>query len=519
MEPKRSTLSTIIVMACTVLSRLAGWVKLALVNAYFGAGGPADVINLVFAVPNSLRKLFAEGAFSSAFIPVLSSTMAADPAEEAARRLVRSLAAFLLLALGALSALSLAAPDALLALLARFRDPAKLPLARVLLRWEFSYILFVSLSALVQAVLNTHGRFTVAALSPLAFSAAVILGLVLLRGPLGPVVMGVGVFVGGMLQLAVQLPSLARLGYSLAPSVRFRDPAFRRTIALWLPFLATASMFVLTQLVAHRFASGIVDGSVTAISNAVTVMNLPIGIFTASVLTVLFPRLSAQAARDDAAGLRDTVGHGIEFLLALLLPSTAALAMYGREIIAVAFQRMKFTADDTQFTYPVLIAYAAGLAPLGLFQLLQRLFYSLKDFRTTLASAAAVAVVDVGLSLWLKGTPLATAGLAAANSIAFAVGAAWLAVAARRRLGPLGAARIARGTLKAAAASLPLAGILAAARWLWPDLWRAGGTLANAGRIAGILALGALATVATFALLRMPFAMELLRSRRTGRTE
>jgi putative peptidoglycan lipid II flippase len=502
------------VMACTLLSRLAGWVKMALIAAFFGGGGPADVINLVFGVPNSLRKLFAEGAFSSAFIPVLATSTAEDPSEAAALRLVRSLSAFLIVVLGSLSVVSLLAPDVMLVLLARFRDPTKLPLARVLFRWEFNYIVFVSLSALVQAVLNTHGRFTVAALSPLVFSAAVILGLIFLRGPLGPVVMGVGVFVGGVLQLAVQLPSLLRLRYSLWPSFRFRDPAFRKTIALWLPYLASASLFVITQLVAQRFASGIADGAVTAVSNAVTVMNLPFGIFTVSVLTVLFPRLSAQAARADTAGLHETVGHGFEFILALLVPSSVALALYGREVIAVAFQRVQFLEENTRFTYPVLVAYAVGLVPLSLFQFLQRLFFSLKDFRTTIASAVAVALVDIGLSLWLKETPLRTTGLAVANSVAFTVGFVWLAVAARRRLGPLGAARILAGAGKAVAASLPLTGILVGARALWPDLWRAGGTIVNAGRVVGILGVGALATLAMFALLRMSFLAELLRSRR-----
>ena len=514
MEQKRGTLSAIMVMACTALSRLAGWVKMALINAFFGGSGPADVINIVFSVPNSLRKLFAEGAFSSAFIPVLSSTMAEDPSEAAARRLVRALSAFLLLCLGTLSVLSLAVPGAFLGLLADFGDPSKLPLARVLFRWEFNYILFVSLSALVQAVLNTHGRFSISALSPLVFSAAVILGLVFLRGPLGPVAMGVGVFVGGVLQLAVQLPSLARLGYGLAPTFRFSDPTFRRTIALWVPFLGSASIFAINQLVAQRFASGIADGAVTAVTNAVTVLNLPIGIFTASVLTVLFPRLSAQAARDDGPGLRDTVAHGFEFLLALLLPSMAVLALFGREIIAVAFQRGKFTAADTLFTFPVLAAYAAGLVFVGLFQFLQRLFYSYKDFRTTLASAIVVSVVDIGLSLWLKETPLRTSGLAVANSAAFAVGLVYLGIAARRRLGPLGAGRLLAGAGKAVAASLPLAGILVGARALWPELWRAGGTIVNAGRVVGILGVGALATLAMFALLKMPFVTELVRARR-----
>jgi putative peptidoglycan lipid II flippase len=514
MEQKRSTLSTVVVMVCTAASRLFGYVKMALINAFFGATGAADAINAVFLVPNSLRKLFAEGAFSAAFIPVLSSTLADDSSGEAARRLVRSLAAFLILALGPLVILSLAVPDVLLKLLLDFPDPSKAPLARTLLAWEFNYILPVSLGALAMAVLNSHGRFAVSALSPLVFSLAVILCLVFFRSPLGPVAMGVGVLVGGLLQLAVQLPSLARLGYRLAPAFRFRDPAFRTTLALWLPFVASASVFTLNQFVAQRFASGLEDGSVSALQNSVTVMNLPIGVFTASVMTVLFPKLSAQAARDDREGLRGTVAYGFEFLLALLVPSTAALALFGREIVAVAFQRGRFAAADTLMTYPVLAGYAAGLAALSLYQFLQRLFYSLKDYRTPLASALLVAAVDIGLSLWLKETRLRAAGLAVANSAAFTVGFAFLAAVARRRIGAFGAGRLLAGAGKAVAASLPLAGLLAAARMLLPDLWREGGTLANAGRIVGILAVAALATLAMFALLRMPFATELVRSRR-----
>jgi putative peptidoglycan lipid II flippase len=326
--------------------------------------------------------------------------------------------------------------------------------------------------------------------------------------------MGVGVLTGGVLQLAVQLPSLRRLGYRLSPSFRFADPAFRTTLALWLPFVASASVFTLNQFVAQRFASSLEDGSVSALQNAVTVMNLPIGIFTASVMTVLFPKLSAHAARGETDGLRGTVAYGFEFLLALLVPSSAALALYGREIIAAAFQRGRFMPADTLMTYPVLAGYAAGLAALSLYQFLQRLFYSLKDYRTPLLSALLVAVVDIGLSLWLKETRLRAAGLAVANSAAFTVGFVFLAVFARRRIGSFGSVRILVGTGKALAASLPLAGLLAASRKFWPDLWRAGGTLANAGRIVGILALAALATLTMFAILRMPFATELLRSRR-----
>jgi putative peptidoglycan lipid II flippase len=513
MEEKRSTLSTIVVMVCTASSRLFGYVKMALINAFFGATGAADAINAVFLVPNSLRKLFAEGAFSAAFIPVLSSTMADDPTEAAAHRLTRSLAAFLILALGPLVVLSIAVPDVFLRLLLDFPDQSKMPLARTLLRWEFNYILPVSLGALAMAVLNCHGRFTVPALSPLVFSLAIILSLVFLRIPLGPISMGVGVLVGGLAQLAVQVPSLRRLGYPVTPAFRFSEPAFRRTLVLWLPFVASASVFALNQFVAQRFASGLEDGSVSALQNAVTVMNLPIGIFTASVMTVLFPRLSAQAARSDTEGLRGTVAYGFEFLLALLLPSTVALALFGREIIAMAFQRGRFTEANTLMTYPVLAGYAAGLAALSLYQFLQRLFYSLKDYWTPLASALLVAAVDIGLSLWLKETRLRAAGLAVANSAAFTAGLTFLALVARRRIGAFGALRLLSGAGKAVAASLPLAGLLAVSRRLLPDLWRQGGRLGNAGIVVGILVLAAAATLGMFAVLRMPFATELLRGR------
>ena len=514
MEQRKSTISTIVVMACTVASRLFGYVKMALINAYFGASGPADVINAIFIIPNSLRKLFAEGAFSAAFIPVLSSTIARDASGVEARALVRSLSAFLLLALAPLVALSLALPGPFLGLLLDFKDPAKLALARTLLGWEFNYVLFVSLGALAMAVLNSHGRFAVSALSPLAFSLAVVLGIVFLRGSLGPVAMGVGVLAGGVLQLAAQLPAFQRLGYTLVPAFRFDSPAFRRTITLWAPFVASASIFTVNQFVAQRFASGLADGSVSALQNAVTVMNLPLGIFTASVMTVLFPKLSAHAARGELDGLRETVGYGFEFLLALLVPASAALALFGREIVAVAFQRMRFTEVDTLMAARVLCGYAAGLAALSLYTFLQRLFYALKDYRTPLASAVLVAAIDVGLSLWLKETPLRVAGLAVANSAAFFAGFVFLAAAAWRRVGGFSLRRLAAGAAKAVLATLPLAALLGVFRAVQPDLWRAGSTPRNIAWIGAAVVLSCVATLAMFALLRMPFILELLRARR-----
>jgi len=156
-EHRSSTLSAIIVMVCTAGSRLFGGVRQVLINYYFGGAGAADAMNVVFGIPNNMRKLFAEGAFSSAFIPVLSTTLTEDPTGERPRSLVRTLIAFQLLVLAPLVALSLAFPRAFVDMLFVFRDQGRAEMASQLMRWMFNYILLVSLSSLVMAVLNSHG--------------------------------------------------------------------------------------------------------------------------------------------------------------------------------------------------------------------------------------------------------------------------------------------------------------------------------------------------------------------------
>ncbi|HUJ75562.1 MAG TPA: murein biosynthesis integral membrane protein MurJ, partial [bacterium] len=358
---RQSTVSTVIVMLCTAGSRLFGYVRQALFNYYFGGSGAADAINAVFNIPNNLRKLFAEGAFSSAFIPVLSTTLAEDASGLRPRELVRTLVALQLLVLVPLVAFSLAFPRLIVTGLLTFSDPDKIAVGVQLMRWMFNYILLVSLSALVMAVLNSHGKFTVPALSPLMFTLATVLSLLFFHGRLGVLAMGVGVFVGGILQLACQLPALRRLGYRMAPSFQLTNPDFGRTARLWLPYLASASIVTINQFFAQYFASGLEDGSVSAITNSVMFLQIPIGIFTTSVATVTFPAMSRQAAQGQTRALRDTVAYGVKFLLVLLVPSAVLLCLFGREIIAAAVQRGRFTPAATLMAARALTGYALGL--------------------------------------------------------------------------------------------------------------------------------------------------------------
>jgi putative peptidoglycan lipid II flippase len=511
---RQSTVSTVIVMLCTAGSRLFGYVRQALFNYYFGGSGAADAINAVFNIPNNLRKLFAEGAFSSAFIPVLSTTLTEDPSGLRPRELVRTLVALQLLVLVPLVALSLAFPRLIVTGLLTFSDPEKVAVGAQLTRWMFNYILLVSLSALVMAVLNSHGRFTVPALSPLMFTLATVLSLLFFHGKLGVVAMGVGVFVGGILQLACQVPALRRQGYRLQPSFRLANQDLARTARLWLPYLASASIVTINQFFAQYFASGLEDGSVSAITNSVMFLQIPIGIFTTSVATVTFPAMSRQAAQGQTVALQETVAYGIRFLLVLLVPSSVLLCLFGREIIAAAVQRGRFTPEATLMAARALTGYALGLVSMGIYTFLQKLFNSYKSFLVPLASAGLIAVLDIVLSLVLKETPLRVSGLAYANTIAFTAGMILLVLLARRRLGPLGARRILVTLGKAVLGSVPMAVLLVAfLRWK-PDLWVHGGSLGATALIAAAATACVGLTICMYVVLRVPYLTDLFKRRR-----
>ena len=510
-----STVSTVIVMVCTAGSRMFGYVRQALFNYYFGGAGAADAINAVFNIPNNLRKLFAEGAFSSAFIPVLSTTLAEDPSGVRPRELVRTLVALQLLVLLPLVALSLAFPRLIVTGLLTFSDPAKVAVGVQLMRWMFNYILFVSMSALVMAVLNSHGKFTVPALSPLMFTLATVLSLLFFHGRLGVLAMGVGVFVGGILQLACQLPALRRLGYHLLPSFKLANPDFLKTAKLWLPYLASASIVTINQFFAQFFASGLEDGSVSAITNSVMFLQIPIGIFTTSVATVTFPAMSRQAAQGDRESLRGTVSYGIQFLLVLLVPSSILLCLFGREIIAAAVQRGRFTPQATLMAARALTGYAFGLVSMGIYTFLQKLFNSYKSFFVPLVSAGSIAVLDIILSLVLKATALRVSGLAYANSIAFTAGMVMLVILARRRLGPVGPRKILSTLGKSVLGSIPMAALLVGFRQWKPDIWVHGGSLRATVLIAAVCAACVGVTVLMYMALRVPYLTDLVRRRRS----
>ncbi|RKX78499.1 MAG: murein biosynthesis integral membrane protein MurJ [Spirochaetes bacterium] len=453
---RKSTISTIIVMGSTFLSRLLGFVRIAVIGAIFGTSGSADVLNAVFTIPNNLRKLLAEGAFSSAFIPVFSSALVKEPSGENPGNIVRNIISFQLVILVPLCLLSVVFAKPLMNhVFLEFRDPELLNLSISLFRWFISYILLISISSVLMGILNVHGKFFIPAFAPIFFSVAVITSILILHRIMGVFSMAVGVLSGGLLQIVFQLPLFRKLGYDFKPNFSFGNEYFKRIIRQWIPVLATASVFAVNQQIAVRFATGLTEGSTSALQYALVFFQLPFGIFSVSLTTVLFPRMSRQAASGDILGLRDTLQYGLRSLLVFLIPSSLFLIVLGKEIISVAMFRGEFTLEDTLLTSRVLFGYSLGLFSIGGFNFTQRFFYSLGEYRPTFYMALTVCVVDIILSIWLKETSLHVVGLALANTISFSLGFLLMIIIARKRLGHIEGRKILNTAFKIFVSAIP----------------------------------------------------------------
>ncbi|MAG14173.1 MAG: murein biosynthesis integral membrane protein MurJ [Spirochaetales bacterium] len=476
----KSASASFFVMICTFLSRILGFVRLAVITTVFGGGEGADIINLAFSIPNNLRKLLAEGALSAAFIPVLSANLLSRPDGTRARPLVKGLLTFQILVILPFCALCIIFSDFLIRhVLAEFADPAKIEASVGLFRLVINYLLLISLSAVLMGILNAHSRFVVPAITPIIFSISVITSIILLHGAMGVFSMAVGVLIGGVAQILFQYPLFHRLGYDFRPYFRPKDLEFRRIMVRWLPILATSSVFAITQQIAYRFASGLEEGSITAVTIALTFFQLPFGIFSASVTTVLFPRMSRQGAAKDMRGLRDSLQYGLRFLLILLAPSAVFLCVWARRLISTGFQSGGFEEIHTLLSAKTLAMYSLGLFSVASFTFLQRFFYSLNDYKRPFFVAVGVALIDVALTLWLKSTGLRTSGIALANSIAFSAGAVTLAVFAKRILGTINGTGIAKTFFKVCIAILPGIAILAGFGTFVGKWWVEGRTLAS----------------------------------------
>lgn len=407
----------------TMLSRVLGLVRDMVIARYFGAGAGADAFFVAFKIPNFLRRLFAEGAFSQAFVPVLSSYRETQSRSEV-QRLVNAVAGSLgLVLLGVTLAAILGAPVLTAVFAPGFLDDdAKFALTTEMLRITFPYLLLISLTAFAGGILNSYDRFAVPAFTPVLLNLAMIAAAIWLAPLMDEPIMALawGVFIAGALQLFFQLPFLMRLGLLPRPRVDYRHEGVSRILKLMAPAMFGVSVSQINLLLDTVLASFLQTGSVSWLYYSDRLAELPLGVFGIAIATVILPNLSRKHTMASADQFAATLDWAVRAVLLIGLPAAVALVLLAEPLIATLFHYGEVTDRDVAMSAQSLRAYSAGLLAFMLIKVLAPGFFAREDIKTPVKIGIIAMVANMVFNLILI-VPLAHAGLALATSLS-----AWL---------------------------------------------------------------------------------------------
>ncbi len=464
------------ISAATLASRVLGFVRDMVVALVFGAGPVTDAFFVAFRIPNVLRRLLAEGALSTAVVPVFTEYSATRSHDEFTRMLRAVLAGGLLALTGTTLVGIVAAPWIVGAIAPGFTaEPGQAALATLLTRVMFPFLMLVGLSALAMGALHAHGRFFAAALGPAVLNVGMIAGVLLLAGRLEPPILGlaVGLLAGGVGQLLVQVPSLRRCRLLVAPSAELGHPALRRVARLLGPAVFGLAAVQVMVFVNTALASLLPAGSVSFLTYADRVMELPLGVFGIALASASLPAMTRQAATGDIRGVADTLNFALRLAFYIAVPATLGLIVLRVPIIRVLFERGEFGPAATVATAQALAWYAAGLVGFSAARIAAQVFYAVGAPGTAVTVGFVSVAVNIVAAVLLMG-PLAHGGLALASSIGAYVNAGLLLWVARRRFGHLGGRALAVSFARTVVAAAPLGAWCALCLWAWParpELW------------------------------------------------
>ena len=417
----------------TMISRVLGFVREMLTAAFLGAGPISDAFFVALRLPNMFRSLFAEGAFSAAFVPLFAGKIAKEGRPAAKLFAEEALAVLLVALLLFLVAGEVFTPWILDAIAPGFRsDPAKFELAVQLTRIMFPYLLFISLVALQGGVLNSVDRFAAVAVTPTLLNIFLIAALTLLH-PVRGVVLAWAVTGAGIAQFLWLMMSCAQAHLALRLPRPRLTPEVRQLLRIMLPGVFGAGVTQLNLLVSTAIASLLPSGSVSFLNYADRLNQLPLAVIGIAVGTAILPPLSRQVRTGDDAGASETQNRGLELALLLTLPAAIALGVAAHPILAVLFEHGKFTAADALATAPALAAYAAGLPAFVLIKVMAPGFFARHDTRTPVKVGVVTMAVNVALTVGLGLFLFAHVGVAMATSIAGWVNAVLLTYILVRR--------------------------------------------------------------------------------------
>ncbi len=494
-----------VVGAATLASRVMGYARDMVMSWAFGTGLAADAFYVAYRIPNLLRELLAEGSMSAAFIPVFTETLSKGSKEEA-RRLADALLARLILILAIVTTLGIVfAPFLVKAIAWGFRvEPDKYMLTVRLTRIMFPYLFFIGLAALAMGMLNSLRSFLAPAASPVMYNVvtiiAVLLSMQLLESPIEGV--AVGVALGGLSQLLIQVPGLKRQGMVPAPRFSPSHPGVAKIGMLALPVFLSSAVTQLNIFISTILASFLATGSIAYLYYGMRFIHFPLGVFGVALATAVLPTLSTHAAKGEHAEFRETLSLGLRLVFFITFPAMAGLIALRVPIVNLLLEHGEFDRISTLGTAAAILYYSVGLWAFAGVRIMAQAFYSLQDTKTPVKVAAGAVIVNLLLSMILMG-PLAHGGLALANSIAAMMNLGLLTVMLRRKIGRIDGRRILRSLLK----------ILPASALMGLICWRAGIDPAweSAGRLwykAGLLTGTIVASSAFYFILMWLFRSE-----------
>ena len=426
------------ISSLTLLSRITGVIRDMLIARYFGSSAATDAFYVAFRLPNMLRRLFAEGAFQQAFVPMLSDVKANQNAEDV-RTFIDRVFSVLACALLITSVIGVLVAPALVWLIAGglAENATSFDLATELTRWMFPYIFFMSLVAMSAGVLNTWKHFAVPAFTPVLLNLSFITFILFLTPHLERPIfaLAVAVIAGGVLQLGIQIPSLMKLGVLPRPANPFKalkDFAVRKVLKLMVPALFGVGVAQLSLLINTNIASRLGTGSVTWLSFADRLMEFPTALLGVALASVLLPGLSSAFAKNDLVRYNALLDNGLRLVILFAVPAAVGMGLMADALVAFLYQGKNFQAYDVAQTSIAVVGYSFGLIGLIAIKILAPAFYARKDIRTPV-KVAAVSLVCVQVSNLVFVPFFAHAGLALSIGVGSCINALLLFCILRRR--------------------------------------------------------------------------------------
>jgi putative peptidoglycan lipid II flippase len=510
-RPGRIARSTAFFSLATAASRLAGLGREIVAAGYYGVSGPMSAFTIAFQIPNLVRTLFADAALQPAFVPIFTEQLEKRNYREAFR-LASTMLLLVTAVLGAVTAIFVLAAPLIVPLFAPGFEGTILDLTVTLSQVLFPILILLGMSGVVVGILNSYDRFGAFAISPLFWNLTIIACLVAivpqLEGQDRIYAYAIGVLAGTVVQLGIVVFDLRNTPFKLTWSFDWRNRDVRRVLLLMLPVTISLGLINFNLLINSLFGSLVSEQAPAAIDKAFRIYQLPQGVFSVAIATVLFPTLARFASRGEHDNLRTTMANGMRQILFVLLPAAAAILVLSEPMIRLVYQRGEFTPEQTTLVATALFWFAFSLPANGLFLLLTRTFFSLQ--RPWLPTAIAAGNLAVTALAALGLYQLGVGGIVAATAIATVGSVVAQAVILRRLLGGLELGRLLDAAIRISVAAAVLAAV---SFGIWDVLDDAlgRGLLGQLVSLGTALAIGGLAYVGVARLLRIAELEQLMR--------